>query len=107
MPRRANSTSFKPGQIANPGGRPKAVAEVRALAREHSVEAMETLVQVMRNPSSPTNARIAAADAILNRGYGRPETTVNVRRITSIADLSDEELATLAAEAEHAGGTQH
>jgi hypothetical protein len=31
--------SFKPGQSGNAGGRPKVVAEIRDLARQHTAEA--------------------------------------------------------------------
>lgn len=41
------------------------------LARSHSEEALETLVDVMRNGQSDS-ARMAAATAILDRGYGKP-----------------------------------
>ena len=34
-------SKFKPGQSGNPGGRPKGFAEVRELAREHTVAAIE------------------------------------------------------------------
>ncbi|WP_447986972.1 DUF5681 domain-containing protein [Nitrospira sp. Nam74] len=35
------STSWKPGQSGNPGGRPKVLIEVRDLARNHGREAIE------------------------------------------------------------------
>ena len=40
---------FLPGISGNPGGRPREVGHVRELAREHSDEAIETLVDLMRH----------------------------------------------------------
>jgi hypothetical protein len=59
----------------NPKGRPKqpkTAAEVRAIAREHTVGAIETLVKVHKNPKAPPAARVAAATAIIDRGWGKP-----------------------------------
>ena len=44
------------------------------LARQHTNDALDTLVEVMKSGQSDA-ARIAAATAILDRGYGRPTTT--------------------------------
>jgi len=98
MPRRATSTSFKPGQSGNPNGRPKVLADVQNAAREHSSEAIETLAQIMRNPRAPATARIAAASALLDRGYGRPLQTVdanntNVNYVVSDQPMTEEEWA--------------
>src|SRR5262245_54357092 len=68
----------KGGPSPNPKGRPKqprSVQEVKALAREHTVGAIETLVKVHKNPKSPPAARVAAASEILNRGWGRAPST--------------------------------
>src|SRR5262245_8414812 len=68
----------KGGPSPNPKGRPKVPrtpAEVKALAREHTVGAIETLVKVHKNPKSPPAARVAAASEILNRGWGRAPST--------------------------------
>ena len=63
---------FLPGQSGNRGGRPKAVIAVRDLARQHTAAAVETLLTVMQGKKSPAHARVSAAVAILDRGWGRP-----------------------------------
>jgi hypothetical protein len=62
---------WAPGQSGNPGGRPGGVAEVRELARTHTAAAIERLVQEMTNGET-SHARIAAANALLDRAYGKP-----------------------------------
>jgi hypothetical protein len=59
-------------QSGNPGGRPKVVVEVKELARAHTGEAIQTLVSIMTNPKSALAARVSAANALLDRGYGKP-----------------------------------
>lgn len=49
----------------------KVALEVLALAREHTPAALAALVHVATNGESEA-ARVAAAVAILDRGYGRP-----------------------------------
>src|SRR5271168_690644 len=71
------STSFKPGKSGNPGGRPKGVstsvvADIRALAKTYGEDAIEALVSIMGNAKTPPAARVAAAIAVLDRGYGKP-----------------------------------
>jgi Family of unknown function (DUF5681) len=63
---------FKKGKSGNPGGRPKVVAEVKELARAHTREAIETLVSIMTNSKAAAAARVSAANALLDRGYGKP-----------------------------------
>ena len=62
---------WAPGQSGNPGGRPGGVAAVRELARNHTAEAIECLLKEMRKGDT-SHARIAAANALLDRGWGRP-----------------------------------
>ena len=68
--------AFKKGQSGNPGGRPKEVAEVRKLAMEHGSAAIERLVELMASENERT--AVAACEAILNRGYGRPAQSLTV-----------------------------
>ena len=100
------STSFKRGQSGNPDGRPKrpetiearrVVADVKAAARELTPEAMDTLKKAMMDQNAPWAAKIAAAIAVLDRGWGKPEQTVsaNVSILDQMTD--DEQKAMLAA----------
>jgi hypothetical protein len=68
---------WQKGQSGNPGGRPREIGELRALARKRTKDALDTLAAVMADPKAPPAARVAAAVAILDRGHGRPaQTTV-------------------------------
>lgn len=67
---------FPKGQSGNPGGRPKAIAEVRELAREHTGGAIGTLAEIMNSKKAPPGARISAAAELLNRGWGRSEQAI-------------------------------
>jgi hypothetical protein len=67
-----SSTSWRQGQSGNPSGRPKVIGYIRDLAREHTEEAVDTLLDVMRNQDAPSAARVAAAEAMLSRGWGKP-----------------------------------
>lgn len=62
---------FKPGQTGNPGGRPKGDIELRRAARERTAEALATLINIMRDDKAATAARVSAAQAILDRGWGK------------------------------------
>lgn len=62
--------TFKPGQSGNPGGRPKSDATLKELARQHTGAAVLALVKGLKAKGERT--RIAAAEALLDRGYGRP-----------------------------------
>lgn len=64
------STAWRPGQSGNPGGRPKVVADIRELARQHGYDAIRRLVDLMFSKNEGVAVR--AAEALLDRGYGRP-----------------------------------
>ena len=72
---------FEKGQSGNPGGRPKVVAEVKGLAREYTSQAIETLVSIMTNTKAAPAARVSAANALLDRGYGNRFSTSLARMV--------------------------
>jgi len=68
---------------------------VQDLARQHTPEAIATLVEICGDKVAPPSARVAAATAILDRGWGRPMQQVHVEAQTSVLPA---ELAALSPE---------
>jgi CRP-like cAMP-binding protein len=69
---RGRGRPFQPGQSGNPAGRPRVVGEIRDLARAKGPAALEILMAIAEDADKPAAARVAAATALLDRGYGRP-----------------------------------
>lgn len=80
---RPNSGGARPG-----AGRPKgslsearkaelkAEATLKELARQHTSEAIRTLVEMMQDAGAPPAARVAAVKEILDRGHGKAVQTI-------------------------------
>lgn len=64
------------GQSGNPGGRAKLVGHVREAAKQYTAEAIETLAAIMRDGGAPHASRAAAAQALLDRAWGKPSLPV-------------------------------
>ncbi len=65
--------------------------ELMALARQYTDEAIMALANVLTDPQAPTIARVRAAEALLDRGHGRPTQHLEAK-ISPLEDLSDDEL---------------
>jgi hypothetical protein len=50
----------------------KTITEIRSIARSHTRTAIRTLVGVMCSKEATHAARVSAANAILDRGWGKP-----------------------------------
>jgi hypothetical protein len=66
---RGEGRKFQKGQSGNPGGRPKDIGDIKALAKQYTAEAIERLVYWMR--SDEPKASVPAANALLDRGWGK------------------------------------
>jgi hypothetical protein len=69
--KRDGAGRFGAGNNANPGGRPRKVAEVQEYAGYFSIEAVDALVKIMRKGRSDKERRQAAL-GLLDRACGRP-----------------------------------
>src|SRR5260221_6360467 len=94
--------TFKPGVSGNPTGRPKENAEVKALARQWTEEAIRTLADVMRDTTAPPSARVMASSTILDRGWGKAPQHLTIEK----TPLDELDPATLAALADALAGTK-
>lgn len=72
-PRDANG-KWLPGAVPNPAGRPRTDhSTVKALARGWTEDAVATLAEIMNNPKASHSSRVSAANALLDRGWGKPK----------------------------------
>jgi hypothetical protein len=77
---------FERGRSGNPGGRPKAYGEIRDLARQHTDVALRTLVEIATHGENES-ARVTAANAILDRGWGKPAVPVVTADVPEVITL--------------------
>src|SRR3954453_3980106 len=83
---------WAPGQSGNPRGRPPADhGPVEKLCRALTEEGVETLATIMRSGFSEA-ARIAASNAILDRGWGKARELRELPRPSNVRDMTDEQL---------------
>ena len=74
---------FLKGVSGNPGGRPVEEREMKALARSHTVEAIEKIVALMR-AAADERVQFLAAQELLDRGHGRAAPAVTSGPLVNI-----------------------
>ena len=85
---------WKPGQSGNPNGRPKKAQQIVEKAQDHAEEALKAMIDLLK--SSDERVKLTAAQAILDRGLGKPKQTIEDGRKTEVSDFSTDELRSLA-----------
>jgi len=69
--------TFVKGKSGNPAGRQKETGHVRELARKYTEIAIQALAEIVQS-ADKDSARVAAAEALLNRAWGRPEQAIEL-----------------------------
>ena len=72
MPR--TRTTFKPGQVTNPKGRPREFPEFREACRQRSPQALAMMDAALAEGPSPL--ALEAAKVLLSYAWGRPPQTL-------------------------------
>lgn len=67
----------RPGAGRKPGRVSKAKRDLMEMAKGHAPQALQVLIDIAVNGDSEP-ARVSAANAILDRGYGRPVQGVQI-----------------------------
>lgn len=73
--------AFKPGHSGNPRGLNGVVRKVdkaRATCRRAGPELMEELIKLAKAEDTPPAVRVSATKEIMDRGYGKPNQSVEI-----------------------------
>lgn len=83
---------FQPGQVANPGGRPKSQSRVQLWFLKHALEAGSIIVNLARNAqgTKAEQMKFTAAKEILDRSIGKSSQAIDLAVDLSVNKRLDE-----------------
>lgn len=91
---------FKKGKSGNPSGRKidnVGGYNLPQVCRLNSREAVDTVLKIMRDNDTVPQARLKAAEMVLDRGYGKaPQVNITPTDFKTALELTDNELANIA-----------
>lgn len=73
----------------------KALTDIRSMARTHTETCIRVLVHIASESSAPHSARVAAAQVLLDRGWGKPLQQHEIGAVGDFDRMSDDELRAL------------
>ncbi len=80
----------RPGAGRRKGTPNKATVIVKDAAQAFTEDALSTLAGIMKDGTQPAAARVAAANALLDRGHGKPKQSLDIdARVTTPKTLND------------------
>ena len=100
--RDSNGRIVKGSAPVNPGGRPKGIGYIREIAQNYTEDAIQELYSIMTGAEKDRD-RLEAAKYLLDRGWGKPSTSVEVQhengdsqtKMIELSKLSKDQLAQL------------
>lgn len=77
---------IQPGEVRNPTGSQTIpmTKEVRDAFRARTLDALSILVEIMMDRRAKGQDRVRAAEAVLDRGWGRPKESIDIDLQTNI-----------------------
>ncbi|MGC5777586.1 DUF5681 domain-containing protein [Methylobacterium sp. NFXW15] len=78
-PDACKARGFQKGRSGNPKGRPPIIREVQEMAKELTPALISNLFEIATNDKANASARVQASVALLDRGWGRPKQSVDVK----------------------------
>jgi hypothetical protein len=85
----------------------RAPTDIRSLARTHTKTAIRVLNRIMKDAEAPHAARVTAAQALLDRGWGKaPQFNTNsADEFNKVMDMTDEQILAELTQLRATGGT--
>ncbi|MFD6318602.1 DUF5681 domain-containing protein [Methylorubrum thiocyanatum] len=78
-PDACKARGFQKGRSGNPKGRPPIIREVQEMAKELTPALISNLFEIATDERANASARVQASVALLDRGWGRPKQSVDVK----------------------------